>query len=85
MPNELAEKDADYLMRTANLHWSVETFHGRKDVTLKEDASKQRLSDGSRVLGRIRSLVDHVGQAVFSSTKELIDRFSAAPERLAFT
>jgi hypothetical protein len=82
--NGVADKSPEFILRTAKLHWSVETFHSRKDVTLKEDASMQRVSNGSRTLSRIRSFVDHIGQGLFGSTKEFLDRFSAAPERMAF-
>lgn len=63
-------------------HWGQESFHWVKDAVLKEDASMQRTSNGSRALGTFRSWVTKVGQAIRGSTKGFIDEFVADPENM---
>lgn len=66
-------------------HWGQESFHWIKDAVLKEDASMQRASNGSRALATFRTIVTKVGRAICGSTKGFLDDFVADPEHLALS
>ena len=81
----ISGKPLSYIYNTIRQHWKIETYHWRKDTILREDDCLEKDSIKSRTLSRINSFVDYVGNAVFGSTKEFVDRFSSAPEQLAFS
>lgn len=63
-------------------HWGQESYHWIKDFVLKEDASMQRTSNGSRALSTVRSLVVKIGRAVCGSSARFKSRFCSNPEKM---
>jgi predicted transposase YbfD/YdcC len=46
------------LLRLIRAHWGIENgLHGRRDVTLREDASRVRRGAASQVMAVLRNLV----------------------------
>ena len=81
----IMNKPLSYIYNTIRQHWRIESYHWRKDKILGEDSSNEKESIASRIYSRINSFVDYIGSSIYGSTKELIDRFSAAPEKMAFS
>lgn len=70
----------DVQARYVRDHWAQESYHWVKDAVMREDASMQRKSNGSRALSTFRSLVAKIGRAVCNSPKGFIDQFTADPQ-----
>lgn len=59
LPRERA--GAAELLRLIRAHWGIENgLHGRRDGTLREDASRVRRGAASQVMAALRNLVIHM-------------------------
>jgi hypothetical protein len=53
------------LLESVRRHWGIENgLHGRRDGTLKEDASRVRKGCGAQVMAVLRNLVIYLGSFV---------------------
>ena len=63
-------------------HWIQENgLHWVKDVVLGEDASQERNSNSSQLLGALKDFIVYLGYKLKGSVRNFIDEFSAHPHR----
>ncbi len=61
-------------------HWQQEAYHWQKDVVLGEDKCPTKNSNGSQILGLVRSAVIKTGKSLYGSVKTFTDHFSSNPK-----
>lgn len=73
----LSEREAITYIRD---HWQQESYHWSKDVVLGEDDCPTKNSNGSQILGLVRSVIVKVGRALYGSVQRFTDHFSSNPK-----
>ena len=61
-------------------HWQQESYHWQKDVVLGEDQCPTKNSNGSQILGLVRSAVIKTGKSLYGSVRTFTDHFSSNPK-----